>query len=98
MKRITKHKLLFGALAAALPLFVVSCLYFDNISQPERALPGSEIEITAQLRVEPGTNDKGRLVFAMLVPKAWNAAETASYSAGSPLSSRNAGGNSFAQR
>ena len=80
MKRITKHKLLFGALAAALPLFVVSCLYFDNISQPERALPGSEIEITAQLRVEPGTNDKGRLVFAMLVPKAWNAAETASLS------------------
>ena len=80
MKKITKHKLLFGALAAALPLFVVSCLYFDNISQPERALPGSEIEITAQLRVEPGTNDKGRLVFAMLVPKAWNAAETASLS------------------
>lgn len=77
MKSTLRNKILFGLLVAALPLLVVSCLFFDNIIQPESALVDSEIEVTAQLRVAPETNDKGRLVFAMLAPKEWNLGEQA---------------------
>lgn len=77
MKSTFRNRILFLLLVAALPLLVVSCLFFDNIIQPESALVDSEVEITAQLRVAPETNDKGRLVFAMLAPKEWNLAEQA---------------------
>ena len=77
MKSSLKNRILFCLLVAALPLLVVSCLFFDNIIQPESALVESEIEITAQLRVAPETNGNGRLVFAMLAPKAWNLKENA---------------------
>ena len=77
MKSSLKNRILFCLLVTALPLLVVSCLFFDNIIQPESALVESEIEITAQLRVAPETNGNGRLVFAMLAPKAWNLKENA---------------------
>ena len=77
MKSSLKNRILFCLLGTPLPLLVVSCLFFDNIIQPESALVESEIEITAQLRVAPETNGNGRLVFAMLAPKAWNLKENA---------------------
>ena len=62
---------------AALPLLVVACLEFDGIIQPGRALTDSEIEVTAQLRVSPGEDGSGKVVFAVLAPKAWNLRDNA---------------------
>ena len=56
MKSSLKNRILFCLLVAALPLLVVSCLFFDTINPPESALVDSEVEITAQLRVAPETN------------------------------------------
>lgn len=77
MKRLNRHKILFGTLLAALPLLVVACLEFDGIIQPNRALTDSEIEVTAQLRVSPGEDGSGKVVFAVLAPKAWNLRDNA---------------------
>ena len=77
MKRFNRHKILFGALVAALPLLVVACLEFDGILQPSRALTDSEIEVTAQLRVAPDEDGSGKVVFAVLAPKAWNLRDNA---------------------
>ena len=38
MKSSLKNRILFCLLVTALPLLVVSCLFFDNIIQPESAL------------------------------------------------------------
>lgn len=80
MKLIAKHKILLWAAVAALPLLVIGCLEFDSISQPERALVDTEINVTAKLKVVPETDGTGRLVFAILAPKAWNLAQNASLS------------------
>ena len=77
MKKLNKHKILSAACIAALPLLVVACLEFDGIIQPGRALTDSEIEVTAQLRVSPGEDGSGKVVFAVLAPKAWNLRDNA---------------------
>ena len=65
MKKLNRHKILSAACIAALPLLVVACLEFDGIIQPGRALTDSEIEVTAQLRVSPGEDGSGKVVFAV---------------------------------
>ena len=77
MKKLNRHKILSAACIAALPLLVVACLEFDGIIQPGRALTDSEIEVTAQLRVSPGEDGSGKVVFAVLAPKAWNLRDNA---------------------
>lgn len=77
MKKLNKHKILSAACIAALPLLVVACLEFDGIIQPGRAPTDSEIEVTAQLRVSPGEDGSGKVVFAVLAPKAWNLRDNA---------------------
>lgn len=80
MKLIAKHKTLLWGAIAALPLLIIGCLEFESISQPERALIDTEINITARLKVVPETDGNGKLVFAILAPKAWNLAQNASLS------------------
>lgn len=78
MKLINTHKSLVWTTLAALSLLVIGCLEFDSISQPERALVGSEINITAKLKIVPETDGSGRVIFAILAPKAWDLANNAS--------------------
>lgn len=80
MKLIAKSKILFWAAVAALPLLVIGCLEFESVSQPDRALVETEINVTAKLKVVPETDGTGRLIFAVLAPKAWNIAQQASLS------------------
>ncbi|MEG0808449.1 MAG: DUF4961 domain-containing protein [Alistipes sp.] len=78
MKQIDKHRTLFWAVFVALPLFIIGCLEFESITQPERALIDTEINVVAKLKVVPETDGSGRLVFAILAPVAWNLTENAS--------------------
>lgn len=80
MKLIAKHKILLRAAIATLPLLVIGCLEFDSISQPEKALIDTQIDITARIKIVPETDGTGKLVFAILAPKAWKLAENASLS------------------
>ena len=79
MKKIRLHsRKTIRITTASLLLLIAGCLEFSNLSQPERAVTDSNINITAELKVVPETDGAGRLVFAILAPKAWNLAQNAS--------------------
>ena len=59
------EKVIFFYLRRNSPFFLFAIL-FD-----------SEIEVTAQLRVSPGEDGSGKVVFAVLAPKAWNLRDNA---------------------
>lgn len=83
MKLTDKRYLIRAALVTALPLLAIGCFYFDSISQPEKALVETEINIVARLKIVTKTSNwdnPGKLVFAMLAPKAWKLAENATLS------------------
>lgn len=83
MKQTAMKYFIRAAVVLSLPLIVIGCFFFDSISQPEKALVDTELEITARIRIEPGTdnwNNPGRFVFAILAPKAWNLRQNATLS------------------
>jgi len=81
MKKNFKKYGLRAGVILSLPLLIVACFFFDDIIAPSRVAVDTEINITAPIRIEPGTdnwNNPGRFVFAILAPKAWDLKQNAS--------------------
>ncbi len=80
-KKYKINRIRFAAIPTVFVLFLIilfSCVFLDEIIYEPTVKAGEVATFTLKVRIEPGeASNDDRLVMACLVPKVWNAAETA---------------------
>jgi hypothetical protein len=73
MKRLKKYLLFL----LATPLLVVTCMTIEDVTHPDNAQVDSDIDIAVRIKIVAETNGNSKLAFAVMAPKSWNLATSA---------------------
>lgn len=75
--KLRKSHIISAALLLGVGAVILSCMKVTSLILPKDAKADSEIDITATVQITINGDTEGSLIFAMLVPKSWNAAQNA---------------------